>query len=125
MMLVLSGLLFGYKLLIPISLSFFNSLSVNLNFVELNYTLENYLFYMIWILMVSALIFQIPVLICLLIKIGILTIDSLTRNRKYVIVLFFILGAVLSPPDPVSQLLIVLPLILLFEISVIISRFIS
>lgn len=125
MMLVLSGLLFGYKLLIPISLSFFNSLSVNLNFVELNYTLENYLFYMIWILMVSALIFQIPVLICLLVKIGILTIDSLTRNRKYVIVLFFILGAVLSPPDPISQLLIVLPLILLFEISVIISRFIS
>ena len=75
--------------------------------------------------MVSALIFQIPVLICLLVKIGILTIDSLTRNRKYVIVLFFILGAVLSPPDPISQLLIVVPLILLFEISVIISRFIS
>ena len=121
----MTGLFFGYKLLIPISLSFFNSLSINLNFVELNYTLENYLFYMIWILMVSALIFQIPVLLCLLIKIGILTVDSLTKNRKYVIVLFFILGAVLSPPDPISQLLIVLPLIFLFEISVVISRFIS
>lgn len=121
--LFLIGLFFGYKVLIPISISFFDNLSLNLDFVESNYTLENYLFYMIWILMVSSLIFQIPVLLCLLIKIGLLSKESLSRNRKYIIVLFFILGAILSPPDPISQVLIVLPLILLFEISIFISRF--
>tara|TARA_B100000029_G_scaffold302782_1_gene295602 strand:- start:1200 stop:1904 length:705 start_codon:yes stop_codon:yes gene_type:complete len=119
------GLLFGYRLLIPLSIAFFNSLSLNLDFVNLNYTLENYLVYLIWILIISSMIFQIPVIIVFLIKVGILSREFLSRNRGYVIVFIFIIAALLSPPDPISQILIVIPLYVLFELSLFLTKFIK
>ena len=119
------GLLFGYRLLIPLSIAFFNSLSLNLDFVNLNYTLENYLVYLIWILIISSMIFQIPVIIVFLIKVGILSREFLSSNRGYVIVFIFIIAALLSPPDPISQILIVIPLYVLFELSLFLTKFIK
>ena len=119
------GLFFGYKLLIPLSIAFFNSLSLNLDFVNLNYTLENYLVYLIWILIISSMIFQIPVIIVFLIKVGILSREFLSSNRGYVIVFIFIIAALLSPPDPISQILIVIPLYVLFELSLFLTKFIK
>ena len=60
-----------------------------------------------------------------MIKIGLITRTFLISHRKHIIVAIFILGALLSPPDPISQVLIVVPLYLLFELSVLISRFIK
>ena len=119
------GLLFGYRLLIPLSIAFFNSLSLNLDFVNLNYTLENYLVYLIYFLIISSMIFQIPVIIVFLIKVGILSREFLSRNRGYVIVFIFIIAALLSPPDPISQILIVIPLYVLFELSLFLTKFIK
>jgi len=119
------GSIFGYNILIPISISFFKGLSVNLDFITLNYTLENYLVYLVWILIASSIIFQIPVILIFLIKIGLLSRDYLRQKRKYIIVGIFILAALLSPPDPVSQILVVIPLYLLFEISIFLSKFIK
>ena len=119
------GIFFGYNLLVPLSISFFNSLSLNLEFINLNYTLENYLVYLIWILIISSMIFQAPVIFIFLIKIGILSRNSLAKNRGYIIISIFIIAALLSPPDPISQILIVIPLYILFEISLLFSRFIK
>jgi len=119
------GLFFGYKLLIPLSISFFNSLSLNLEFIDLNYTLENYLVYLIWILIISSMIFQIPAIMVFLIKVGILSREFLSRKRSYVIVFIFIIAALLSPPDPISQILIVIPLYILFELSLFLTKFIK
>ena len=116
------GLLFGYYVLIPLSITFFNSLSLDLNFLSINYTLENYLVYLIWILIISSSIFQLPFIIMLLNRMGIVSKEFLKGHRKHIIVLFFILAALFTPPDPVSQLLVVIPLYILFEISILLTK---
>jgi len=117
------GVLFGFYILIPLSVNFFNSISINLSgSVALNYTLENYLIYLSWILLVSSVIYQVPILLFILVKINILNISSLKSKRPYVIIIFFIIAALLTPPDPISQLLVALPMILLYEITIILIR---
>ena len=116
--LLLLGLFFGYYIMIPVSVTFFKSISLDLaGLVSLNYTLENYLVYLIWILIISSLIYQMPILIFILVKVGIVDLVWLKSNRPYVIICFFILAAIFTPPDPVSQILIALPLIGLYEIT--------
>jgi len=119
------GIFFGYKILVPISTTFFMNLSVDLEFLNLNYTLENYLVYLIWILIISSFIFQFPLLMVCLVKIGILDRKKLAKGRKHIIVLIFISAAILTPPDPISQLLVVIPLYILFELSLLITKFIK
>ena len=120
--LFLFGLLFGYYILIPFSLNFFNNISLPLNMISLNYTLENYLVYLIWILIISSLMYQLPIFIFFLTKIGFINLASLRSNRRFIIVIFFILAAILSPPDPISQLMIAIPLLLLYEFSILILK---
>jgi sec-independent protein translocase protein TatC len=120
--LFLIGLLFGYFILIPISINFFSSLSINLNFIQVNYTLENYLVYLIWILVISSFIFQLPFILLVLNKLGIIDKNYLIRHRRHIIVLFFILAAFFTPPDPISQILVVIPLYILFELSILLTK---
>ena len=115
------GLIFGYNILVPFSLEFFTSMTsttVNINY---NFTLEGYLIYIMWLLFACGLIFQLPVITILGAKIGILTPPFLRHYRKYAIVSFLIIGALLTPPDPLSQLLIFCPLVFLYEFSIFIS----
>ena len=113
------GMSFGYYVLIPISVNFFNSISLDLNgVIALNYTLENYLIYLSWILIISSIIYQVPILLLILVKINVLNIDTLKKKRPYVVIAFFILAALLTPPDPFSQLLVALPMIVLYEITI-------
>ena len=117
------GILFGYFILIPTSVNFFNSISFNLlGSVSLNYTLENYLIYLCWILLISSTIYQVPILLLLLAKIGILNTRTLKNKRSYVVIGFFILAAFLTPPDPFSQLLVALPMIILYEITILVIK---
>ena len=69
-----------------------------------------------------GVIFQIPLLMMLLARMGILKASHLAKNRKYVFLVSFIIGAVLSPPDVFSQCLVSIPLFLLFEVSIWIIR---
>ena len=125
LILFILGLFFGYFILIPLSITFFSSLSINLNFIQVNYTLENYLVYIIWILIISSMIFQLPFIVMLLNKLGIVNRQYLVDHRRHIIVLFFILAAFFTPPDPISQILIVIPLYILFEISIFIIKFMN
>lgn len=120
--LFLIGLLFGYYIIIPFSVSFFLNLSSGLDFINLNYTLEGYLVYLIWILIISSMIFQMPLLIIILSRIGIISHDFLSKKRRFIIVGLFIFAAILTPPDPVSQIIVVIPLYLLFEFSLFIIK---
>ena len=118
------GMFFGYYVLIPLSVNFFNNISLDLNgVIALNYTLENYLIYLSWILIISSIIYQVPILLVILLKINILDINILKNKRPYVIIVFFILAALLTPPDPFSQLLVALPMIILYEITIFIVYF--
>ena len=123
LLLFIIGLFFGYYILIPFSVDFFKSISIPLlESISLNYTLENYLIYLIWILIISSLVYQLPILILFIVKMGIIDLQWLKSNRRYVIVIFFILSALFTPPDPLSQLIVALPLIILYEITIVIVR---
>ena len=113
---------FAYFVIIPFSLAFFTSLTTESVDVANNFTLEGYLTYILWLVFGCGLLFQLPVLAVFFTKIGILTPAFLLEYRKFTIVVFLILGAMLTPPDPVSQILIVVPLILLYEFSILISK---
>jgi len=118
----LLGMSFAYFVIIPFSLSFFTSLTAETIDVAYNFTLEGYLVYILWLIFGCGLLFQLPVVSIFFTKIGILTPAFLREYRKFAIVVFLILGAILTPPDPVSQILIVVPLIILYEFSILISK---
>jgi len=118
----LLGMSFAYFVVIPFSLAFFTSLTAETIDVAYNFTLEGYLMYILWLIFGCGLLFQLPVISIFFTKIGILTPAFLREYRKFAIVVFLILGAVLTPPDPVSQILIVVPLIILYEFSILISK---
>ena len=115
------GVSFAYFLIIPFSLSFFTSLTFDPIYVDYNFTLEGYLLYILWMVFGCGILFQMPVISIFFTRIGIFTPEFLRQYRKYAIVMTLILGAVLTPPDPLSQILIVIPLIFLYEFSILIS----
>ena len=117
------GLLFGYFVLLPLSMNFFKTIAFSLlDYVSLNYTLENYLVYLIWALIISSFIYQLPVIIIILVKMELINIQSLIDYRSYAIVSFFIISALFTPPDPLSQLFIALPLIILYEVTILVIK---
>ena len=117
----LLGIAFGYIVLIPFSLEFFTNItseSINVNY---NFTLIGYLTYVIWIIFACGLIYQLPILVLIGTKIGFITPPFLRHYRKFVVVFFLIISALLTPPDPLSQLFIFFPLVILYELSIFLS----
>jgi sec-independent protein translocase protein TatC len=72
--------------------------------------------------MVFGFVFQLPLILVLLSKIGLITSKRLSTSRKYAYLLFFVGGAILTPPDPLTQSLMAIPLILMYELSVVLTR---
>ena len=116
----LSGIAFAYFLMIPLTLKFageFGSLKITNNFA-----IAEYFSIIISIMLGAALVFELPMLSFLLSKIGILTPKIMRRFRKHSIIVILILAAILSPgTDPVAQILLAIPLALLYEISIFVS----
>ena len=73
--------------------------------------------------MLFGIIFEMPLLSYILAKIGVLKYSWMAKYRKYAIVCIFIAGAVLTPPDPLSQVMMAAPLIILYEISILVARY--
>lgn len=72
-----------------------------------------------------GLCFQLPVIMTLLARVGIATSDGMAKKRKYAIVGVFIVAAIFTPPDPISQVSLAVPIILLYEISIIMARMVE
>ena len=86
-------------------------------------TIGNFISTLLKFIILFGVIFQMPLVTFALAKIGILKHQYMSKYRKYAIVVIFVIGAVLTPPDPVSQIIMALPLILLYEISILVARF--
>jgi len=117
------GSYFSYLVIIPVSIDFFTSMTSDHIPVNYNFTLENYLLYIIWMIMVGGLIFQLPILSIIFNKLGLINYKTLVEARRFSILGIFIISAILTPPDPFSQIMFVVPLIILYEISILILRF--
>ena len=112
------GVAFAYGQLAPNVVRFFDVVN---NWVGLSVTevqIENYVPLVLKLVLAFGLVFQIPLILFVLGWLGIISSDSLRRWRRFAIVLAFFLGMVLTPPDPMSQLLMAIPLILLYEVSI-------
>jgi sec-independent protein translocase protein TatC len=115
------GVLFGYYLITPLSVHFLGSYSVS-DQVMNQINLTSYISSITSIVLASGVIFELPVLIFFLSKIGLVSPEFLKKYRKHSLVLILILSAIITPPDIFSQVLVCLPLMLLYEIGIKISK---
>lgn len=116
-----AGIAFAYFIVFPIVFSFFTSMAPQ--GVTIATDISSYLDFVLKLFFAFGLSFEIPVAILLLIWTGATTRDALAQKRPYIVVGAFILGMLLTPPDVISQTLLAVPMWLLFEIGLILSRF--
>lgn len=114
------GVLFGYFVITPLSVYFFGSFSASPEIVN-EFNLESYTGMIKTSVIASGLIFELPILIYFLTKLGLVTPQSLRKYRKYTLIIVLILAAIITPPDIISQIIVAIPIMLLYEISILIS----
>jgi sec-independent protein translocase protein TatC len=115
------GVTFGYFIVTPISVNFLANYQVDASVLN-EFDITSYVSTITMLVLACGLMFQLPMAIYFLTKSGLVTPAVLRNFRRHAIVVILVLSAVLTPPDPVSQILIALPLVLLYEISIVISR---
>jgi len=116
------GVLFGYFIALPPAFKFFVSFSTDA--LKPMVSMREYLSLALKFLLAFGICFELPVFVFFLTKIGIVNARMLSRQRRYAILVIFIVAAVLTPsPDVVSQILMAFPLMILYEISILVSRF--
>ena len=115
------GVLFGYYIIAPLSLQFLGSYRVS-DAVISSIQLNSYISTLVSITLSTGLVFQLPILVFFFTKIGLITPEFLKQYRKHALVAVLILAAIITPPDITSQILVSLPIMVLYELSIIISR---
>jgi len=117
-----AGAAFAYFVVFPLIFGFFTS--VGPEDIAIMTDINRYLDFVLKLFFAFGLAFEIPIVVVLLIWAGIATPESLRKKRPYVILSCFVLGMLLTPPDVISQSLLAIPMWLLFEIGIILSRFV-
>ena len=113
------GILFAAKALIPFMLRFLMSLNRESG-ASASVSVQNYVSFLLTIFVIFAVIFELPVVTVLLTQLGIIKVEWLKRARKVMIIVIFFVAAVITPPDVVSQVMVALPLLALYELSVLV-----
>ncbi len=114
------GILFGYYLIVPLSIHFLGSYQVSASVIN-TINLPSYFSTIASVTLASGLVFELPVVIFFLSKIGIVTPEFLRKYRKHAIIVILIVAAIITPPDMFSQILVTIPLVVLYEVSIFIS----
>jgi sec-independent protein translocase protein TatC len=114
------GTLFVYSLVFPIIFNFF--ISMTPNEVDLMVDISTYLEMIITLFLAFGFAFQVPIILVTLVKFKWVRLKSIQKNRSFLIVIAFIFGAIFTPPDVISQILLALPMIILFELGVLIAK---
>lgn len=116
----LLGVLFAYEILLPFMLKFFISINNSAD-IEAQISIEKYLSLCLSIVSMMGVVFEMPVLTILLTQMGFLKPEWLKKSRRIVVVACFVVGAIITPPDIVSQVMVAIPMLGLFEISIVFS----
>ncbi|HEY0750658.1 MAG TPA: twin-arginine translocase subunit TatC, partial [Chitinophagaceae bacterium] len=111
------GVGFGYFVIAPYTVNFFANFQLDSN-IENRWTISSYVDTLIPLILGTGLAFQLPLVMYFLAKIGGVTPGYLRKMRKYAIVIIIIIAAIITPPDVISQIIISIPLLLLYEISI-------
>ncbi len=124
----LIGAIFAYYFILPTAFEFFvsfenqGSTAFSILPIQLEIKISEYLNFVTNLLFGFGIAFQLPILLLFLIKVGFLSINDLRKKRRYWIVIIFIMAAILTPPDLLSQISLAIPLIFLFEIAILIGK---
>lgn len=119
-LLFFTGVLFGYFLLAPLSIHFLTSYEISADVVN-QINIRSYIGTLSSICLATGLVFELPMIAFFLTQIGIITPKFMRTYRKHAIVVIFIVAAIITPPDVFSQMLVCIPLLLLYEVSILIS----
>ena len=117
------GILFGFFIIAPLSVNFLGNYSVSQD-VERNFKLASYIAIIKTSVLSSGIVFELPIFIYFLAKMGIVTPEFLKKYRKYAFVIVLILAAIITPPDVLSQIIVTIPMMILYEVGIIISKII-
>ncbi|MCD7734708.1 MAG: twin-arginine translocase subunit TatC [Clostridiales bacterium] len=115
------GVLFAYKVTVPFMLYFFMDLSVGTDIASA-VSVQNYVNFLLTVFVVFGAVFELPVLSVLLTRLGLLRPQWLAKSRKVLFILIFLLAAIITPPDVLSQILVAVPMMALLELSIFLCR---
>jgi len=116
-----TGVLFGYFVLTPLSVNFFAHYTVSESVKNL-IQIKNYISYVTTIILVCGVVFQLPVASFFLARAGLISSAFLVQYKKHAIVVIMIFSAIITPPDPVTQVGIAIPIYMIYQLSIIVSR---
>ncbi|MGO3689293.1 MAG: twin-arginine translocase subunit TatC [Psychroflexus halocasei] len=115
------GVLFGYYVITPLSINFLGNYTISSEVFN-DFDLDSYIGLVRASVLACGLIFELPIIIYFLTKLGLVTPQFLRKHRKYALVFILIISAVITPPDIASQVIVAIPVLVLYEISIFISR---
>jgi sec-independent protein translocase protein TatC len=115
------GIAFSFFVIAPISIHFLYNYQIS-ELIENNFTLDSHIGLVTNMLLGVSILFELPVLIYFLTKIGLVTPDFLRKYRKHALVVVLILAAIITPPDIASQVIVAIPILILYEISIKVSK---
>lgn len=111
------GVLFGYFIITPYTVNFFANYTVSEQIIN-DIQIDDYLSTVLSLSLGTGLIFELPVVVYFLSKIGLITPRFMREYRNYAIVIVLVMSAVITPPDMVSQIIVAIPIMILYEISI-------
>lgn len=114
------GVVFAYKIVVPMSLKFFTRIAIDE--ISAMISVKSYISFILSMLLAMGIVFNIPSFVYVATKLGVITPDTLKEYSKYLIVLIFIIAAVVTPPDIVSQMMMAIPMVALLQLSIFISK---
>lgn len=113
------GVFFAYKIMMPFMLYFLINLSEGSE-IAASISVQSYLNFVFSIFIIFGLIFELPILSVLLTQLGLLKVEWMKKSRKVIIIVIFFVAAVVTPPDVVSQIMVAIPILVLYELSILI-----
>lgn len=120
----LLGVSFGYFILTPLALQFFAQYTLSEQIVN-QFDIMTYFSMVSFWALGTGILFELPVVVYFLAKVGILTPDVMRQYRKYALIVVLGVGAFVTPPDPISQIIVAVPLLGLYELSIYVARWVS
>ncbi|MCI9147351.1 MAG: twin-arginine translocase subunit TatC [Hungatella sp.] len=114
-----AGIIFAYKIMLPFMLRFLIGISAGSG-ITASISVQNYITFLLTIFMIFGIVFELPVISVLLTQMRLLKVEWMKKGRRVIIIVIFVVAALITPPDIVSQIMVAIPMIGLYEISIII-----
>jgi len=118
------GVLFGYFIIVPLSINFLANYNVSAE-ISNEIDISSYISLIRSSSLASGFVFELPIVIYFLTKVGLVTPKTLKKYRKFALVIVLILSAIITPPDVASQIIVAIPILILYQVSIFISRIVE